>query len=134
MTLWAHWDYELIKLFSVEFKTRNNITETCYKLSSIIRPLVNFLDLKDQYPQNWHFDVGNSPKLSFYANYQLTSEHEIYLEFVTVTKFRNVLGNIRASSHDLAVERRRYSILRLKEIKENTNFVILRLKSNFTLF
>jgi hypothetical protein len=67
------------------------------------------LILKDQYPQTWHSDVGNSSKLSLYANYKFTLEHEIYLDSVTIRKFRNALGKLRTSSHDLEIERGRYS-------------------------
>lgn len=67
------------------------------------------LRLKDQYLQLWHSDVGNSSKLSLYANYKLTFEHEIYLDCVTIKKFRNALGKLRTSSHDLEIERGRYS-------------------------
>lgn len=44
-----------------------------------------------------------------YVNYKSTFEHEIYFECVTVKKFRNALGKLRTSSHDLGIERGRYS-------------------------
>jgi hypothetical protein len=91
------------------------------------------LRLNDQYLQTNYY-IGKSFKRSLYVNYQLTFGHEIYLDCVTVKRNRNALGKLRTSSHDLEIERWRYSDTTLKEIKECANFVILRLKVSFILF
>ena len=73
------------------------------------------LRLKDQFLQNWHSDVSHSSKLSLYVNYKLTFEHKIYLECVTIRKFRNALSKLRTSSHDLEIERGRYLNIEKKQ-------------------
>ena len=72
---------------------------------------VNILiqSLKDQYCQEWHASIVDSPKLQFYSQFKTNLSHENYLDCVNIRKYRNALACFRCSSHRLEIEYGRYS-------------------------
>ena len=59
--------------------------------------------------ENWHTDLHDKPLLRSYRLYKNEFSSECYLDYINVTKFRISLSKIRASSHDLEIERGRYT-------------------------
>ena len=65
----------------------------------------------DTYKQSWYSSINNSNRLEMYARYKHDFEIENYLDFITEKNYKFALTQFRLSSHDLAIERRRYENL-----------------------
>ena len=65
--------------------------------------------LKDQYLQDWNETVTNSSKLSTYVQFKQCFMYECYLDVLDIRKFRFSYASFRCSSHDLEIERGRYT-------------------------
>ena len=63
----------------------------------------------DIYKQSWYASVNNSNRLLMYSRYKHDFIFEKYLDFLSERKYRNALSQFRLSSHDLEIERGRYS-------------------------
>jgi hypothetical protein len=59
--------------------------------------------------QNWYGDVANSSKLSTYVLFKTVQCKEEYLGNINNTAFRTALTRFRVSTHDLPIERGRYT-------------------------
>ena len=64
---------------------------------------------KHVFVENWHTDLHDKPLLRSYKLYKNEFSSECYLDYINVPKFRISLSKIRASSHDLEIERGRYT-------------------------
>lgn len=73
--------------------------------------------LRDQYVQEWSMIISDSSKLETYTQYKVNFTHELYLSCVTVRKFRNALAKLRSSSHDLEIEKGRYTNVQREDRK-----------------
>ena len=65
--------------------------------------------LKDQHLQDWNQIVTSSSKLSTYIQFKHCFVYERYLNVLNIRKFRYIYASFRTSSHDLEIERGRYS-------------------------
>ena len=63
----------------------------------------------DIYYQTWYSEIHNSRRLETYCTFKHTFTFEPYLDFITEPKFRIALTRFRTSSHDLAIEKGRYT-------------------------
>ena len=64
--------------------------------------------LSDNFQQNLHERISNSPKSRFYLLFY-SYGFKSYLEQVTIAKFRTAITKLRLSSHRLAVEMGRFT-------------------------
>ena len=62
-------------------------------------------DLKDQYLQQWSSLISETSKLSYYRDYKLAYDHEMYLSCLQVHKLRHAMAKFRACSHDVQRDR-----------------------------
>ena len=65
-----------------------------------------------QFKSTWYSNIHNftdNPLLRTYQQFKTTYEMEPYLQVVANTKFRSALSRFRASSHNLAIEKGRYT-------------------------
>ena len=74
---------------------------------------INFLVIKqrisDIYKQTWYTTLCNSNRLSSYVMCRTELQMENYLNNIYVEKYRITLTKFRLSSHDLAIEKDRYT-------------------------
>ena len=71
--------------------------------------------IADIFKQNWYSGLCNSNRLSFYNLYKNSFCLEPYLELIDVNKFRVALTKFKLSSHDLAIEKGRYTNIAREE-------------------
>ena len=65
--------------------------------------------LKDVYIQNWYETLSNSSKLESCRQYKLSYTPARFLDVLKIRKFRYYFSSFRCSSHDLEIERGRYT-------------------------
>lgn len=63
----------------------------------------------DIYRQSWYASVNNSNRLLMYSRYKHDLIFENYLDFISEKKYRIALSQFRLSSHELEIERGRYT-------------------------
>ena len=63
----------------------------------------------DQYKQTWYAHINNSQRLLLYARYKHSFELEKYLDTIYDRKLQIALSRFRLSSHQLMIERGRYT-------------------------
>ena len=84
--------------------------------------------------KNWHTRICNSNRLTSYILYKDSLAMETYLETILVNKFRISLSKFRLSSHDLAIEKGRYSnINRENRLCTYCNMNVIENEFNFLL-
>ncbi|XP_045185370.2 uncharacterized protein LOC123543357 [Mercenaria mercenaria] len=77
----------------------------------------------DMFYQSWYGSINNSRRLETYNTLEYNFEFEKYLDFIKGKRFRMALTRFRTSSHDLAIEKGRYtSMPRNERICKNCNF------------
>jgi hypothetical protein len=81
--------------------------------------------LRDQFIQQWHMSIIESPKLEYYTKFKNTFEFENYLLSVENDKLMKLLTCYRLSSHSLSIETGRYTGI------ERTNRICLNCNQNF---
>ena len=85
---------------------------TCTELSPYQFKELCHERLKNSFIMSWMNNLGNgcesSSILKTYSLYKMNFGTECYLEHISKPKFRIALSKLRASSHDLEVERGRY--------------------------
>ena len=86
--------------------------------------------LTDNFVQNWNSRLLDSSRASCYRNISLFG-HKLYLECVTVKKFRIALSRLRTSSHRLEIEAGRWSRPVRKPIAERLCFLCNTLEDEF---
>lgn len=64
--------------------------------------------IKDNFIQKWKADIQASNVLSFYKYFKVSLDYENYLNCSKYRKFRNVITQLRLSSHPLRIETGRY--------------------------
>ncbi len=65
--------------------------------------------LKDQYMQRWTTLCKESPKLSTYITFKTNFETKPYFSVLNIKKFRFAFVSLRCSSHQLMIEKGRYT-------------------------
>ena len=65
--------------------------------------------VKSTFRTNWYADLQVKPLLRSYRLYKREFIPEYYLDCITLPKYRISISKIRASSHDLEIERGRYT-------------------------
>ena len=65
--------------------------------------------MRDQFIQEWHTAIANSPKLDYYAKFKETFCYEDYLDKSKNDKLRKSFSRLRLSSHSLEIETGRYN-------------------------
>lgn len=63
----------------------------------------------DNYYQSWYAQINNSSRLESYCRFKHLFEQEIYLNQITIKKYRIALTQFRLSSHSLSIERGRHN-------------------------
>lgn len=81
--------------------------------------------LRDQFIQQWHMSIIESPKLEYYTKFKNTFEFENYLLSVENDKLMKLLTCYRLSSHSLSIKTGRYTGI------ERTNRICLNCNQNF---
>jgi hypothetical protein len=76
--------------------------------SVIVLPIIK-QRLLDQYYQQWYSNINNSQRLLTYSRFKHSFNLEPYLEIIHEKKFKIALSRFRLSSHQLEIERGRYS-------------------------
>jgi hypothetical protein len=64
--------------------------------------------LKCSYEQDWHAALSISSKSFLYCSFKINFGLEVYLENVTILKYRAALAQLRCCSHQLRIETGRY--------------------------
>ena len=101
-----------IKTFLVElgmndvWENQNNIN---FNIASIKQRIF------DIYLQSWYSDINNSRRLHYYSIYKHSFFLENYLNSIKIKKYRVALTKFRLSSHDLEIERGRYTNISTEE-------------------
>ena len=65
--------------------------------------------LRDQYLQQWYFNIHRNSKLRAYTGFKTVYGYESYLDHIKTRKFRRTLSQFRVSSHCLEIEKGRHS-------------------------
>lgn len=65
--------------------------------------------LRDTCLQEWNETVYTNSKLKLYKTFKSKFSFETYLDVLNLRKFRHIYVNFRVDSHDLEVEKRRYT-------------------------
>lgn len=74
----------------------------------------------DIYYQSWYCSINNSSRLDTYSSIKYKFEFESYLDYIKDKRFRVALTKFRTSSHDLLIEKGRYTnVPRLERICNN---------------
>ena len=100
---------------------------------------VNFLKyfrktIQEQYIDKWHCEIKNVSKLSTFITFKTKFEMEKYLLCVKNFKLRKLLTKLRLSSHDLYIEKGRYSnVPREKRICNMCNLQCVETEEHFIL-
>ena len=90
--------------------------------------------LRDQFKQNWHAEVTNSPKLQYYVKYKTEFKYEPYLDIVDNDYLRKLFTCFRLSSHSLYIETGRYTgIVRENRICRNCNLNLIESEYHFLM-
>ena len=63
----------------------------------------------DQYKQSWYSAINNSQRLISYCRFKHDFKLETYLDVIQDNKFKIALSRFRLSSHNLEIERGRYT-------------------------
>ena len=91
----------------------------------------------DNYYQSWYSNINNSSRLShvsMYSRFKHDFLFETYLDTIPDQKFRITLTKFRLSSHNLAIERRRFkNIPRNDRICRCCNLHMVESEYNFLL-
>ena len=76
--------------------------------------LLEYVDrLKAIYVQNWYSRCRENNKLSYYVTFKNNYNVAMYVNSITINKFRSCMANLRCSSHTLMIEKcRHYHISR----------------------
>ena len=61
------------------------------------------------YKQTWYSNINNSPRLETYSLFKHDFTIEPYIDFIKEKKYRIALTQLRLSSHQLEIERGRYT-------------------------
>ena len=99
---WVTKAYDLAQVYDIDMNASVALTAKQFKSLCSERT-------KNAFVENWHTDLHDKPLLRFYRLYKNEFSSECYLDYINVPKFRISLSKIRASSHDLEIERGRYT-------------------------
>ena len=102
---WVSRSYDLAESYQIDM-------ESCIELSPYQFKELCHERLKNSFIMSWMTDLRNgcesSSILKTYSLYKMNFGTECYLKHISKPKFRIALSKLRASSHDLEVERGRY--------------------------
>ena len=101
---WISRAYDLATMYQIHMNSFTDLSSSqfqkfCYEL------------LKNSFMNSWVNDLRNGHEPSILITYSLYKTNfgiEIYLKYISKPKFRIALPKLRASSHDLEIERGRY--------------------------
>ena len=99
---WVTKAYDLAQTYNIDMDGSAALSPKHFK--SLVSELV-----KSNFITNWYTDLQEKPLLRSYRLYKREFTPECYLDYITLPKYRIPLSKIRASSHDLAIERGRYT-------------------------
>ena len=103
---WVTKAYELTKDYDIDMDGSVMLTTKQFKSLCFERT-------KSSFVTNWNADLREKPLLRSYRLYKTEFNTECYLDCLNLPKYRIPVSKIRASSHDLEIERRRYTGPRL---------------------
>ena len=101
---WAHHIKNMLQQIGLTYVWDNQFNNTI-KYNNIK------LRILDIFQQNWISSISNSNRLSTYSSFKNTLHFETYLDVIKEPKFRIALTRFRVSSHDLDIERGRYTYI-----------------------
>ena len=99
---WVTKAYDLALVYDIDMNASVALTAKQFKSLCSERTKTVFVE-------NWHTDLHDKPLLRSYRLYKNEFSNECYLDYINVPKFGTSLSKIRASSHDLEIERGRYT-------------------------
>ena len=103
---WVTKAYELAKDYDIDMDGSVMLTTKQFKSLCFERT-------KSSFVTNWNADLREKPLLRSYRLYKTEFNTECYLDCINLPKYRIPVSKIRASSHDLEIERGRYTRPRL---------------------
>ena len=103
---WVTKAYELAKDYDIDMDGSVMLTTKQFKSLCFERT-------KSSFVTNWNADLREKPLLRSYRLYKTEFNTECYLDCINLPKYRIPVLKIRASSHDLEIERGRYTRPRL---------------------
>ena len=98
---WLTKAYDLAQTYNIDM---DGATLSPKRFKAIVSELV-----KSNFITNWYTDLQEKTLLRSYRLYKRELTPECYLDYITLSKYRIPLTKIRASSHDFAIERGRYT-------------------------
>ena len=99
---WVTKAYDLAQVDDIDMSASVALTAKQFKSLCSERTKYVFVE-------NWHIDLHDEPLLRSYRLYKNEFSSECYLDYINVPKFRISQSKIRPSSHDLEIERGRYT-------------------------
>ena len=103
---WVTKAYELAKDYDIDMDGSVMLTTKQFKSLCFERT-------KSSFVTNWNADLREKPLLRSYRLYKTEFNTECYLDCINLPKYRIPVSKMRASSHDLEIERGRYTRPRL---------------------
>ena len=101
-TTWVTKAYDLAQTYNIDMSACAVLTARQFKSLCTERT-------KSVFVENWHTQLCDKPLLRSYRLYKNDFHTECYLDYINVPKYRISITKIRASSHDLEIERGRYT-------------------------
>ena len=98
---WVTKAYDLAQVYDIDMN--GSVALTAKQFKSLCSERTKYV-----FVENWHTDLHDKPLLRSYKLYKNEFSSECYLDYINVPKFCISLSKIRASSHDLEIERGRY--------------------------
>ena len=99
---WVTKAYDLAETYNIDMDEGATLATKQFKTLIMER-------VKSTFRTNWHADLQVKPLLRSYRLYKREFTPEHYLDCITLPKYRVSIPKIRASSHDLEIERGRYT-------------------------
>ena len=99
---WVTKAYDLAGTYNIDMDEGATLSTKQYKTLITER-------VKSTFRTNWYADLQVKPLLRSYRLYKREFTPEYYLDCITLPKYRVSISKIRASSHDLEIERGRYT-------------------------
>ena len=101
-TTWVTKAYDLAQTYNIDMSACAVIIAKQFKSLCTERT-------KSVFVENWHTELCDKPLLRSYRLYKNEFHTKCYLDYINVLKYRILITKIRASSHDLEIERERYT-------------------------
>ena len=101
---WISRAYDLATIYQIDMNSCTDLSSSQFKKFCYER-------LKNSFVNSWVNDLRNGHESSIlrtYSLYKMNFGTENYLNYISKPKFRIALSKLRASSHDLEIERGRY--------------------------